>query len=89
MANFKPERWLVEKDGQVTFNASLGPHLAFGIGPRACFGRKMAYMIVRQVLVLIFWSLELQKCPDKLSSYAVIRKITSQPQQCYVKLRKL
>lgn len=38
LEDFKPERWLTEKDGEVVFDANTIPRLAFGGGPRGCFG---------------------------------------------------
>lgn len=50
--DFKPEQWLVEEDGKVTSSSMAGPMLAFGLGPRACFGRRLAYLELHIVLVL-------------------------------------
>lgn len=36
---FKPDRWLNEKG---EFDPDAGPWLAFGAGPRGCFGRNLA-----------------------------------------------
>jgi cytochrome P450 len=89
MAAFKPERWLVEENGMKVFNGAAGPLLTFGLGPRGCFGRRMAYLELKLVLMLIIWNFELQKCPEELSSYAAVDKLTHQPQQCYVRLMKV
>jgi len=89
IGHFKPERWLIEEDGRMVFNAAAGPHLTFGLGPRACFGRRLAYLELRLVLVQIIWNFELQKCPKELSGYGAVDKLTHAPQQCYVKLRKI
>jgi cytochrome P450 len=88
MADFKPERWLVEEDGKKVFDAAAGPLLTFGLGPRGCYGRRLAYLELKLVLLLITWNFELQKCPVELSGYAAIDKLTHSPQQCYVRLTK-
>jgi hypothetical protein len=89
IAEFKPDRWLVEEDGRKVFNAAAGPLLTFGLGPRGCYGRRLAYLEMRLVLTLIIWSFELQKCPPDLSGYAAKDGITHAPQQCFVRLAKV
>lgn len=87
MASFDPERWLkTEADGSKVFDATLGPHLAFGAGPRRCFGRKLAYLELRLAIVLVPWHFELQKVSEHLDSYEPIEQLTHNPVQCYVKL---
>lgn len=41
---FKPERWLQLKDGEEVFDSNSAPLLTFGLGPKGCFGRRMAYL---------------------------------------------
>lgn len=56
---FKPLRRLAkDEEGKEVFNAQAGPTLAFGLGPRGYFGRKMAYLKLRIVVVLILWEFE-------------------------------
>lgn len=83
---FKPERWLEMEDGKEVFNAQAGPMLGFGLGPRGCFGRRLAYLELRLVLVLILWNFELQSVPAHLNSYACVDKLTHLPAQAYVRL---
>jgi cytochrome P450 len=87
---FKPERWLTTSSaGSTEFNATAGPQLAFGLGTRGCFGKRLAYMELRIILTLIFWNFELMRCPTELSGYTALNGITNKPTQCYVRLRKL
>lgn len=58
---FKPERWLVPaSSGKDTglkyeFDSSAGPVLAFGLGVRSCFGKRLAYLELRILLTVIIW----------------------------------
>lgn len=92
VGSFKPERWLVpskEEDGKVVFDQTAGPHLTFGLGPRGCFGRRLAYLESRLIIALIIWNFELQKLSEELSGYEAVDKMTHQPQKCYVRLVKV
>ncbi|KAH6701365.1 cytochrome P450 monooxygenase [Leptodontidium sp. MPI-SDFR-AT-0119] len=88
---FKPERWLKPTaDGKgLEFDPTAGPLLAFGLGIRACFGRKLAYLELRVLTTLILWNFELLPCPKELSGYKIISKVSNSPKQCYVRLRKI
>lgn len=90
---FCPDRWLVPSQDphsqamdQRVFDSTAGPTLAFGLGPRACWGRRLAYVELRLYLVLIVWNFHLSECPSELSSYSSIAGVTSKPKQCYVRL---
>lgn len=39
LADFQPERWLVDKQGSIQFDPRAGPQQIFGAGPRGCFGK--------------------------------------------------
>lgn len=87
---FKPERWLVEQDdGSLEFNATAGPLLTFGLGPRGCFGRRMAYLELKIFLVLLAWNFELLGLPPHLNTDDAVDKLTHQPKECYLRLRKI
>ena len=49
IAAFRPERWLVlsPDTGKEVHDSLAGPSLAFGLGPRGCFGRKLAIQALR------------------------------------------
>jgi len=84
--DFKPERWLVENNGKEEFSSIAGPMIAFGLGPRSCFGRRLAYLELRMAVVLLIWNFDFQEVPKHLNSYAAVDKLTHQPRQCYVRL---
>lgn len=84
---FKPERWLVNDGNE--FDASSGPQLAFSLGTRSCFGKRLAYLQLRILVTLIVWNFELSRCPDELSSYGHKTMLTTEPTQCFVRLSKV
>jgi cytochrome P450 len=99
MHEFKPERWLRtggdddhsgSRSGEgETYDARAGPLLAFGLGPRGCFGRRLAYLEARMLVVLLVWHFYFHATPAELSSFAAGDSITSVPKQCYVQLSKI
>ncbi|KAH6645266.1 cytochrome P450 [Truncatella angustata] len=93
IGKFNPERWLVPLSGveeeEQQFNSEAGPQLAFGLGTRGCYGKKLAYLELRILVTMIVWNFELLRCPEDLSSYAAIAGITSKPRKCFVRLRKV
>jgi len=55
--SFRPERWL----GDPRFNADIkGASQPFGIGPRGCIGRNLAYIEMRLVLARLLWNFDLE-----------------------------
>lgn len=87
---FEPERWLVVKDeGTVEFDGAAGPQLGFGMGVRQCWGRRMAQLAIRITMALVVWKFEMQDIPEPLAGYAGYDGISRQPQQVYVRLRKV
>ncbi|KAI0483413.1 cytochrome P450 [Xylaria cf. heliscus] len=68
------------------FNPHAGPSMTLGAGPRGCAGRRLAYMELRIVLVLLVWNFVFEACPPELSSYQATEYFTTVPEQCYVRL---
>lgn len=101
ISSFKPERWLLPLDksnsksfveGQAEhaeFNMEAGPQLAFSLGTRSCYGRRLAYLELRTFIALIIWNFELLPCPSELSEYSSKIGITNKPRKCFVRLRKI
>ncbi|KAK2060734.1 cytochrome P450 [Colletotrichum caudatum] len=96
VAQFRPERWLVAGSAaaaageeELEFDQHAGPQLAFGLGPRGCFGRRLAYLELRIILTLIVWNFELLPCPEELSGYGAREGLTYKPKDCYVRLSAL
>ncbi|KAK7985576.1 cytochrome P450 [Apiospora saccharicola] len=73
----------------VDFDGTAEPRLGYGLGPRACWGRRVAMTEMRVIVPMLVWTFELQKCPPSLSTYAAHEAIARMPDQCYLRLRKL
>ncbi|KAK8123013.1 hypothetical protein PG984_011683 [Apiospora sp. TS-2023a] len=82
---FRPERWLRE-DG--SFDPQAGPQLAFGLGPRGCFGRKLAMVTLKMQFALIVWHFKLLPTPLELSGKEAVQRFALEPKQCYIRLEK-
>jgi cytochrome P450 len=91
VGEFRPERWLARGEGgqHDVYDSTAGPHIGFGLGPRGCFGKRLAYLQLRLFVVMIVWEYALQRCPEALSSYDARDVLTHQAVQCYVKLVKV
>ncbi|KAI1375605.1 cytochrome P450 [Hypoxylon crocopeplum] len=85
MAFFNPDRWIVGGE----FDVAAGPQLAFGLGTRQCFGKRLAHLEMRIVMTLIVWNFELLPCPPALSSHKPLLIMTNRPKDCYVRLREV
>ncbi|KAL1617767.1 hypothetical protein SLS56_010831 [Neofusicoccum ribis] len=88
VAAFKPERWLrVEPgSGREVYDPLAGPSLAFGLGPRGCFGRRLAVVTLRIQFAMTVWRFKLLGCPEELSGYDAVQKFAREPTKCYVRL---
>jgi cytochrome P450 len=89
IGSFKPDRWLVTSEKDATFDAAAGPQLAFGLGTRACYGKRLAYVEMKIFLIMMIWNFELLKCPPALSGYKSNLYMTHEPRSCYVRLREV
>lgn len=90
MDKFNPDRWLKKKEtGDIVYDPQAGPFLSFGMGPRGCFGRRLAYMEMRMVLTLLLWNFKFRKLEGELASYDTFEAVTVMPKFCYVGLEKI
>lgn len=51
-------------------------------------GRKLAYLDIRTVLVLLVWTIELLPVPEKLGLYEAVDSLTPKPKACYLILKE-
>ncbi|KAK9775611.1 putative Cytochrome P450 [Seiridium cardinale] len=88
IADFRPERWLKMNPeiGVKVFDPMAGPTLAFGLGPRGCFGKRLGLQTLKIQFALIIWHFYLLQTPAKVNSYEAIQKFAREPTQCYVRL---
>ncbi|KAF2031509.1 cytochrome P450 [Setomelanomma holmii] len=82
---FKPERWL-RSDG--SFDPMAGPTLAFGVGPRGCFGKRLALQHLKMQFALLIWHFKFEKVPSDLGGYEAAQKFAREPVKCYVRLER-
>ncbi|KAI0530020.1 cytochrome P450 [Xylaria digitata] len=86
---FNPERWIkVDEKGTEVYDHQAGPFLSFGLGPRGCSGRRLAYLELRIVLVLLIWNFEFHQITGEIGSYTSVDKMTTNPKFCYVHLSR-
>ncbi|KAI0137216.1 cytochrome P450 [Xylariales sp. AK1849] len=88
---FRPERWLqIDPDtGAEVYNSSAGPTLAFGLGLRGCFGKKLALQALKIHFGLMVWHFELLQTPPELSGYDAVQRFAREPTQCYIRLKEV
>ncbi|KAM7192062.1 cytochrome P450 [Naviculisporaceae sp. PSN 640] len=87
---FDPERWLVrnEQAGEVMFDGSSYPQMAFGLGVRGCWGRKLAQMEMRIMLALVVWRFELLPVEQTaLSNHDATYDISYRAKNGFLRLR--
>ncbi|KAK4096396.1 cytochrome P450 monooxygenase [Parathielavia hyrcaniae] len=97
IGEFTPERWLKnmeggavdESEGGVVFDPLAGPQLAFGGGPRGCFGRRLAELELRIVVTLLVWKFEFLKVGGGLDGLESVDSSTEVPRDCFVRLRRV
>jgi cytochrome P450 len=90
IGKFKPERWLdVDPETRLeNYNHMAGPTMAFGLGPRGCYGRKLAFTSLRIQFALIIWNFRLLAIPDELGGYDAVQQLAREPRRCYIRLAK-
>lgn len=88
---FRPERWLrTDPDtGVEVHDGMAGPTLAFGLGLRGCFGRKLALQALKIHFALIIWHFELLETPEELGGYEAVQRFAREPTKCYVRLNEV
>ncbi|KAJ4007488.1 hypothetical protein NW752_007532 [Fusarium irregulare] len=93
-AGFIPERWLktaASTDGkeEVVFDSQAFPIQAFGLGPRGCFGRRMAYLEMKIFFTLVIWTFKLLPLQAHLATPKPVSSLTRNPDKVFVKLQKV
>ena len=84
LGEFNPERWLKvnPETGKEEFDPLAGPTLAFSLGPRGCYGKRLAMIALRVHFVMILWWFKLGRCPEELSGYEGVQKFAREPRSC-------
>ncbi|KAF4956535.1 hypothetical protein FSARC_11537 [Fusarium sarcochroum] len=90
---FIPERWLRTQttetgEEETVFDSNRRPSQSMGLGPRMCFGKKLAYMEVRMFFTLLFWEFRLGPIKPELAGHEELVVMTRTPKNVYVNLKK-
>ncbi|KAG8951534.1 hypothetical protein FRC03_012498 [Tulasnella sp. 419] len=84
---FKPERWLVDgPDGNPVFSINQGYSIPFGLGPKSCFGQKLALLELKVIIATLSLAFFFDKIPDELNGNGYHEVLTRKPNQSYVSL---
>lgn len=94
ITEYKPERWLKDERNAAgemveVFDPLAGPTLAFSSGPRQCFGKRQAYLLLRTTMTLLLWNFAFEPVGEPLGGWEVTERLVNLPKNCYVRLRKL
>ncbi|KAK1752700.1 cytochrome P450 3A24 [Echria macrotheca] len=90
LGTFEPRRWIErDKSGKEVFNAYALPSLAFGGGYRGCFGRKLAMLEFKIVVVLLIMSFEFLPLPDEYRPMSSVETVFRQPDFPYANIKVL
>lgn len=87
-SSFHPERWL-RKDaetGEKVFDIKAGPTLSFSLGPRECWGKRLAYLELKLVTTLLVWNFEFLPLPSELVDWDIVDVLNAKPKRCFVRL---
>jgi len=93
-AGFIPERWLktvtsADRKEEVVFDSQAFPIQAFGLGPRGCFGRRMAYLEMKIFFTLVIWTFKLLPLQPHLATPKPVSSLTRNPDKVFVELQKV
>ncbi|PYI09471.1 cytochrome P450 [Aspergillus sclerotiicarbonarius CBS 121057] len=85
---FHPERWLVQNEhGQLVFDGSTYPQLAFGLGIRACWGRRLAQLEMRIMTAMMVWKFDFLDVPAALAGHEATYDISYRAKKGFLRLR--
>ncbi|KAI1380700.1 cytochrome P450 [Hypoxylon crocopeplum] len=88
LGSFDPERWLVRNSkGELELDGSSYPQLAFGLGIRACWGRRLAMTEARIMTTMMTWKFDFLEVPEALASHDASYDISYRAKQGYLHLR--
>lgn len=86
MDDFKPERWLVRRDGRLKFSYRAARSLAFGARLRSSSREGFRHMEIKTALVLILWNFYPYLPLRKLAGTEAFEISKHSSEQVFVKL---
>ncbi|KAJ5197412.1 hypothetical protein N7449_007891 [Penicillium cf. viridicatum] len=85
---FDPERWLVRNEkGDLEFDGSSYPQLAFGLGIRSCWGRRLAMVEMKIMTTLMTLKFELKDVPNGLRGHEASYDISYRAKKGFLRLK--
>ncbi|KAH7031563.1 cytochrome P450 [Microdochium trichocladiopsis] len=72
--------------GKVSFNQKAGPMMSFSAGPRACWGKRLAYLELKLVVTLLVWNFDFHRLPPELEDWVLDEELFVKPKTCRVLL---
>jgi cytochrome P450 len=85
---FDPERWLVRKNQDIRFDGASNSHLAFGLGIRGCWGRKLAELEMKMTTAMLTWSFAMLSVSEELSGHDGVYDFSFRANRGFLQLRK-
>lgn len=85
---FDPERWLVRKNGEVRFDGSTNSQMAFGLGIRACWGRKLAELEMKMMTAMVTWYFDILEVSEALASHDALYDFSYRAKRGFLQLEK-
>ncbi|KAG8679888.1 hypothetical protein FRC08_016673, partial [Ceratobasidium sp. 394] len=82
---WRPSRWL-RPDG--SFNRAAGPNIPFGLGPRSCFGQRLAVLQLKVFAATLARAFIFKPVPAEVDSWDAVELVTRQPKSCFVSLER-
>lgn len=85
---FDPERWLVRENGELRFDGSSNSQMAFGLGVRACWGRKLAELEMKMMTAMVTWYFDIFGVPEALASHDALYDFSYRAKLGFLQLGK-
>ena len=91
--DYVPERWLKQvasESGETTleFDPNAGPNFSFGLGPRGCGGKRLAYLELKVIYMMLVWKYEFRELPEAYAEHEEVVLLARAPKHVHVNLKR-